>query len=235
MHSGWFKFHRQIFDNPICAKDAEYFFVWVWILSEANYEETRVWFKNKDIVLEKGQLLTSVRKISEKLKINRSKVERILKALKSEEQIDIQTSTKNTLITVLKWEKYQASETQNETQVRHERDTSETRVRNLPIKKEIKNIRNKEYKKDAVYFPDDERLNRAFCDFVDMRKKIKAPMTDNAIKLAISKLEKLSQGNNEYAIEILNQSIMNSYKGLFPVKGKEEPQINNVFDEWRNA
>lgn len=51
-----------------------------------------------------------------------------------------------------------------------------------------------------------------------MRKQIKAPMTDKAIVLAISKLEKLSGGDNELAIEILNQSIMNSWKGLFEVK-----------------
>lgn len=235
MRSGWFKFHRQIFDNPICTKDSEYFYVWVWILSEANYEETRAWFKNKDIVLQKGQLLTSTSKISTELHIERSKVKRILKALKNEHQIDTQTSNQNTLITVLNWDKYQFVDTQNDMQVTRRRHANDTQTDNLPIIKEIKNIRNKEYKKEAIYFPDDERLNQAFCDFVDMRKKIKAPMTDNAIKLAISKLEKLSQGNNEYAIEILNQSIMNSYKGLFPVKGKEEPQINNVFDEWRNA
>ena len=54
-------------------------------------------------------------------------------------------------------------------------------------------------------------------DFVDMRNKIKAPLTDKAIELAISKLSKLKdEGNNP--TEILNESILNSWKGLFPLK-----------------
>lgn len=77
---------------------------------------------------------------------------------------------------------------------------------------------NKERVAPVVYFPNDENLNQAFVDYVKMRKQIKAPMTDKAIVLAISKLEKLSGGDNELAIEILNQSIMNSWKGLFEVK-----------------
>lgn len=70
----------------------------------------------------------------------------------------------------------------------------------------------------VVYFPNDEKLNDTFIDFINMRKKIKAPMTDRAIDLAINNLNKLSNGDNDVAIEILNQSIMNSWKGLFPLK-----------------
>ena len=39
MRVGWFKFHRQIFDNPICTKDAEHFFVWCYLLTEAQHED----------------------------------------------------------------------------------------------------------------------------------------------------------------------------------------------------
>ena len=52
-----------------------------------------------------------------------------------------------------------------------------------------------------------------------MRKQIKKPLaTDRAIELAIKKLDKLSGGDNDKAIEILNQSILNSWQGLFPLK-----------------
>lgn len=89
-------------------------------------------------------------------------------------------------------------------------------------------------KKDAeVYYPNDEKLDQAFADYVEMRKKIKKPMTERAISLAMSKLHELSGGDNENAIRILEQSIMNSWLGLFPLqkdKGKD-----NAFDEWRDA
>ena len=62
----------------------------------------------------------------------------------------------------------------------------------------------------------DEKL---WDDFVLMRKKIKAPMTDKAIELAISKLEKM-KGDGQSPNAVLEQSIMNSWKGLFPVEEK---------------
>ena len=81
--------------------------------------------------------------------------------------------------------------------------------------------------KECVYF-DDEELNKTFSDYVDMRKKIKAPMTEQAIKLAKSSLHKLSGGSKETALLILEQSIMNSWKGLFALKeDKPKNKFNN--------
>ena len=62
-----------------------------------------------------------------------------------------------------------------------------------------------------------------------MRKQIKAPMTDRAIELAIKKLEQLSGGDNDKAIEIINQSIMNSWKGLFELK-QDKPKTKGEID-----
>jgi len=55
-------------------------------------------------------------------------------------------------------------------------------------------------------------------DFSDMRKKIKAPMTEYAIKLLLKKLDTMSGGNDNIKIQILEQSIMNSWKGVFELK-----------------
>lgn len=54
-------------------------------------------------------------------------------------------------------------------------------------------------------------------DFEEMRKKIKAPMTDKAKTMMLNKLNQLSNGDNQKAIQILNQSTMNCWKGLFPL------------------
>lgn len=76
---------------------------------------------------------------------------------------------------------------------------------------------------DRVYFPNDEKLNEAFVEYVKMRKVIKKPMTDHAIDLAIKKLRNMSTlprsdtMDNNLAIEILNQSVMNCWQGLFPL------------------
>lgn len=127
--NGWWKFHRQMFENPVVNKDSEYFYVWCWILTYATYEEKRVLFNGKDIVLEKGQLLTTTKHIATSLNINESKVNRILKKLKIEKQIDKQTSSRNTLITVLNWNLYQESDKQNEEQVTNKRQASEEQMK----------------------------------------------------------------------------------------------------------
>jgi len=66
------------------------------------------------------------------------------------------------------------------------------------------------------YYPLDEKLNQTVIDFIDNRKKIKAPMTDRAIEMMLSKLEDMTTDNNE-KIAILEQSIINGWKGIFPV------------------
>lgn len=57
----------------------------------------------------------------------------------------------------------------------------------------------------------------AWAGFVEMRKRNKAPLTDQAIKLAIGELEKLRAQGQDPA-SMLNQSTMNAWKGIFPLK-----------------
>ena len=79
--------------------------------------------------------------------------------------------------------------------------------------------KNKEKKKH--YFLDsyskNEELISSLKDFIEMRKKIKAPMTERAVNLMLSKLSSMANDDTE-KIKIINQSIMNSWKGIFPIK-----------------
>lgn len=104
---------------------------------------------------------------------------------------------------------------------------------------EDKNKKRKEEEKNkkdtpTVYYPLDDSLNQAFTDYVEMRKKIKKPMTERAITIAKNKLNELSGGDNDVSIKILEQSIWNSWQSLYPLK-EEKKQNTSVFDEWRNA
>ena len=69
-------------------------------------------------------------------------------------------------------------------------------------------------------FPDWLPLNE-WAAFEDMRNKIRKPMTDRARELAFKRLNELRAGGNDPA-DVLNQSVLNSYQGLFPVKGRKE-------------
>ena len=70
------------------------------------------------------------------------------------------------------------------------------------------------------------RFSKAIDDFKDYRKQIKAPLTEYAEKLLINKLERLAPGNKEQQIAILDQSIMNGWKGVFPL---DEDRVGSRF------
>lgn len=58
--------------------------------------------------------------------------------------------------------------------------------------------------------------SEAWAGYVEMRRKIRKPMTPRAEQLAINTLQKLKdQGQDAGAV--LDQSVMNSWQGLFAV------------------
>ena len=79
-------------------------------------------------------------------------------------------------------------------------------------------------------------LQLALDSWIEMRKKMKGGITEHAIGLGKSELKKLSGGNTETAIAIINQSILNSWKGFFPLSNtkngnklrKGEPDIEGI-------
>lgn len=134
---GYIKLHRKMLENPIICKDSDYLAVWVYLLLNATHKEIPALFKGQKIMLQKGQLITGRKSISKQLKINESKIFRIINDFKSEQQIEQQTSNKNSLITILNWDKYQNNEQQIEQQMNNKRTTSEQQ---LNTNKNVKNI-----------------------------------------------------------------------------------------------
>jgi len=70
-------------------------------------------------------------------------------------------------------------------------------------------------------------FDSVFDSFLVMRKQLKKPMTDKAIELLKSKLEKLAPADQQAQIEILEQSIMNNWQGVFPLKDSAKKEGAN--------
>ena len=98
-----------------------------------------------------GQLIIGRQAISEKFggksSLSESKVQRVLKTLEIEHQIEQQTSNKNRLITVVNWELYQNIEQQIEQPLNNQRTTSEQQVN---TNNNIKNLKNKRIKEKEL-------------------------------------------------------------------------------------
>lgn len=139
---GWIKLHRKLLENPIVLKDSDHLAVWMYLLLNATHREYDGIFKGERITLKPGQLITGRKSIASSLKINESKVQRILKSFEIEHQIEQRASNQNRLITILNWDKYQRDEQQNEQRVNNERTTSEQRVNTNKNNKNENNEKN---------------------------------------------------------------------------------------------
>lgn len=99
-------------------------------------------------------------------------------------------------------------------------------------KENIKKEKDTNLDKIINSYSDDEELKDTICDFLKMRKSIKKPMTDRALKIMLKKLNGFSD-NAETQIKILEQSIVNSWQGIFPLKEdrvlKQEKKLTDMF------
>lgn len=141
---GWISIHRKILDNPIIGKP-DYLAVWVVLLLLANHKEHTFIWNNKKQICRRGQILTGRKALAEKTGVNEHKIDRILKYLKSEQQIEQQTTTKFRLITINNYDRYQPSEQQIEQQVSNKRATSEQQVSTNNNDNNEKNVINNIY------------------------------------------------------------------------------------------
>lgn len=231
---GWIKLHRKMLDNPIVCKDSDHLAVWVYLLLNATHESYPALFKGKKVSLEPGQLITGRKSISSKLSVSESKTKRILIELESDQQIDRQRSNQNSLITILNWDKYQDVDQRNGQQVTSQRPASDQPVTTN------KNVKNDKNVKEDIYSAIPVELHEPVKRFLEHRKKIKKAMSEHAVELMVKKLADLSKGDIKTSIQILEQSILNGWSGVFPLKAdrkeqpKEDPYIKIMREEMQN-
>ncbi len=141
MELGYVRLYRKILDNPIIWKDSDHVAIWIYLLLNATHKEISVIFKGERTILKPGQLIVGSKAIAEELNINYVKVHRVLNDFKVEKQIEKQASNKNSLITILNWEKYQSCEKQNEIQVKNNCNSDEIQMKNEcnTTEKQLKN------------------------------------------------------------------------------------------------
>ena len=81
-----------------------------------------------------------------------------------------------------------------------------------------KEITSKSYDNHKIIHMDNDNVfNETLNNFKVMRKQLKKPLTEHGEKLLMKELEKLANTEEE-KIAILNQSILNSWQGVFPLK-----------------
>ena len=137
MNTGYVKVFRSLTKKGY-YKDSEYVHLWVHLLMAATYQSKEFLFNNKLHQLQPGQFITGRNALANDTGIDRNKVERILKCLQNEQQIEQQTTNKFRIITILNWNEYQSGEQQTEQPVSSKRATSEQPVSTINKEKKDK-------------------------------------------------------------------------------------------------
>lgn len=178
-----------------------------------------------------GEFITSLQTLADETHLSVQQVRTALQHLISTGEVTSKQQGKARIIAVNNWCQYQESnKVSNKKPTRSQQDGNKVVTTDKEYKEREER---KEGKENNKYYPADELLNTAFTDYVSMRRQIKKPMTEKAIELAMKKLVSLSGGDNDAAIAILNQSVMNGWQGLFPLSDKAVIGLQG--DKWKGV
>lgn len=133
---GWICLHRKIMDNEIWLSDEPYDrrSAMSELFMLANHTTKTKLFDGNPIVIERGQFITSQRKLAERWHWSNTKVKKFLDTLQALGTIEYFSDTKKTVINVVNYEVYQhynLSENDTETSQEHIKSDTETYQKNL--------------------------------------------------------------------------------------------------------
>ena len=231
--AGYVGLFRCILEKPIWKNSTpEQKTILITLLLMVNHHEAQWEWKGEKFKVMPGQKITSLEKIVEAAGKGIS-IQNVRSALTKLEKLEFLTneSTKTgRLITIVNWALYQVDLTKANKGTNKEVTNDQQRGNKevTPNKKDIKVIKDKLSIIEA--FTNNQNLLKALNDFMDMRKTLKPNITERGVELMLIELTKLSNNDN-MRINILNQSTMNSYKGIFPLKATTKAipiGINNI-------
>lgn len=140
--AGWLKLHRSVTDSFV-FKNPDRLKFWIWCLCKASHQERETTVGLQDIKINKGQFIFGRKVASTELNMAESKIYRLLKTFEKREKIEVESNNKFSIVTVVNWEFYQATEQQSEQQSDNKLTTNEQQSNTDKKVKKEKKVKNK--------------------------------------------------------------------------------------------
>ena len=100
-NDGWIRLYRQVQGSRLwLEKPFDKGRAWVDLLLLANYEDVEIYFNGELVLVIRGQLITSIRMLSERWGWSKDKVLRFWDMLEKEGMIKRQSDANRTLVTI---------------------------------------------------------------------------------------------------------------------------------------
>ena len=235
---GFINVHRSLLDNMIFSSQTG-LKIWIWLLLKASYRKRHVSLKigkgETVVTIERGQLIFGRYKAEEELCIDGSTIYRWIKKLEENEMILLQSNNQYSIITICNYDTYQSENINYEQPTNNQRTTNEQQmssrraageqqantynnINNIKKVNKDNNINKETGEKQKLVFPyQSEKFMLLWNELVKMPKWRKKPFS--ALQLT---LHKLSEFDEDFVIELIENAITGNYQGIIFSNTKEK-------------
>jgi len=215
---GWIKIHRQIQKHWIW-NNAEYLKAWIAILMSVNHDSKKVLIHGELFDCDRGQSLMSLQNWVKVFGKNWTiqKVRTFFTLLENDAMICTKGMRKTTCLTVCNYDSYQELQQTNNRQTTDKQQANNTQITTNKNDKNYKNEKNNNA--DAWILKVDSQYREIISMFVEHKKsKNQAYKNEKSFMLMVNKLISMSNNNPDVARQIVEQSMINNWAGLFELK-----------------
>ena len=209
---GWIKLHRKLVDWE-WYHDSKMVHLLFHLIAKANHKDGK-W---RGIDIKRGQLITGRDVLKSETGISTQSIRTCLERLKSTSEITIKTTSKYSLITILKYDSYQVNENTNQQTNQQLTNNQPTTNQQLTTNKNVKKEKNE--KKEELY----RFFDHLFISVIDYQKLLELGYNKKQIDLTLDSIQNYSKNKN--------------YKNLYLTAKKwleKEPKATDVKSKFAN-
>ena len=130
MNDGWIALHRKIYNSKDFNNQLEVA-VFLYLVSMASYQATKVIYRKKIIFLKRGEVSIAYRDLAKKFDISKDKVRSIIYNLKSSGNIRQTLHKRLSIFSIVKYSKYQDIPTEPRQTIPHRTTTITTNTTSI--------------------------------------------------------------------------------------------------------
>lgn len=222
--TGWILLHCKLIDSRVFQNEG-LLKVWIWCLLKANHEEAWVPVKTGkgkiEVHLKPGQFIFGRKSAAKELKMKPSTVRNRILKLKKFGNLDIQSDTQYSIITIINWEVYQKVIIKrghpDRTAKGHPKDTNNNDNNNNNITPDIFSLRKR--------YSNQKLIDRVFATIASTRKSNK--VADSVLLAQLQKWER-------YPIEQVESAIHTYLNKDYASQGKREDYLLGIIRNSQN-
>jgi predicted RND superfamily exporter protein len=130
MTEGWIALHRKIYNSKDFNNQLEVA-VFLYLVSMASYQPTKVVYRKKTIILKRGDVSIAYRDLAKKFDTTVNKIRTIIKNLKSSKNITQTLHKRLSVFSIVKYSKYQDLPTEPKQETTHRTTTNTTNTTSI--------------------------------------------------------------------------------------------------------